>query len=252
MDKEIHLLINIMIKRYSLDVVISEFCDGIEVIESNDFYECIMRLVESENQREKVLQCKNQFDNIDATIIMPQKVNRAAYILLKNDLGLEFTIRKVIHELIHLVHRCIITRQMKLKDLYEIEENLNYMLFYYLDEFLTKKKEIIIYYDWFHKNQKIVDDNVYINTMAKKFELAKESSLDILDFMRKELFAIAETMAYCNIFSNMFPERFIEDHANISDISVIVSILEKFDSIDVFINNISELERVIDILEKNY
>ena len=87
--------------------------------------------------------------------------------------------------------------------------------------------------------------------MAKKFELAKESS-NILEFMRDELFAIAETMAYQQIFTTMFPENFIVNHANISDVSRIIEILCKFDSIDVFINNIDELKEVIDMIERNF
>ena len=240
-----------MIKRYGFDILISDFCDGIEVIEINEFYECIMKLVEREKQREKVRQCKDQFENIDATIIMPQNINRKAYILLKKDLSLESSIRKIIHEFIHLVHRCTITGKMKLGDLYEIEENQDYKLFYYLDEFLTKKKEIILYYDFLHKNKKIVDDNIYINTMAKKFDFAKES-LNILDFMRDELFAIAETMAYISIFPDIFPKHFIEKHADIHDISNIIEILDKFDSIEAFINDRFELKIVIDMLERSY
>lgn len=252
MDREVIILINIMIKRYSFDVLISEFCDGIEIIESNDFYESIIKLIEMESLRDKIIQCKEQFKNIDATIVMPQKIDRKAYIFLKTDLSLESSIRKIIHEFIHLVHRCIITKKMKSIDLYEIEENSEYKLFYYLDEFLTKKKEILIYYDWLHKNKKIVDDDVYINTMAKKFEFAKETSSNMIEFMRDELFAIAETMAYIIIFPGMFPKYFIENHANISNISRIIEILGKFDSIDVFINNIDELETVIDMIERNY
>ncbi len=252
MNQEVIILIDAMIKRYGFDELISEFCDGIEIIESNDFYGSIMKLIKIESQQDKIIQCKDQFEIIDATIIMPQKLNKKAYILLKKELSLESSIRKIIHEFIHLVHRCIITKKMKLTDLYEIEENQDYKLLYYLDEFLTKKKELIIYYDWLHKNQKIVDDNVYIDTMAKQFKFAKELSSNILEFMRDELFAIAETMAYISIFPDMFPEHFIEDHANISDISIILEILGKFDSIDAFINNTEELETVIDMIERNF
>ena len=158
-----------------------------------------------ESLRDKIIQCKEQFENIDATILMPQKIDRKAYIFLNTDLSLESSIRKIIHEFIHLVHRCIITEKMNLTNLYEIEENQDYKLLYYLDEFLTKKREIIIYYDWLHKNKKIVDDNVYIDTMAKQFKAAKELSSNILEFMRDELFAIAETMAYISIFPDLFP-----------------------------------------------
>lgn len=252
MNQEIIILMQTMIKQYGFESLIAEFCDGIEIIESNDFYESIMKLVETENLGAKITQCKKQFENIDATIVMPQKINRKAYILLKNDLDLESIFRKLIHECIHLVHRCIITKYMRLEDLYEIEEDTNYMLLYYLDEFLTKKKEIIIYYDWLHKNRKIVDDDVYINTMAKKFMLAKESSKDNLDFMRRMLFAIAETMAYISIFPDIFPEYFIEEHANIANIGRIIDILKSFESINVFIDNISELEIVMELIERNY
>ncbi|MBD5546977.1 MAG: hypothetical protein HDQ97_06210 [Lachnospiraceae bacterium] len=228
------------------------FCSEIEIIESDYFYDIIMQYTETEKQREKVMLCKDQFEYIDATVVMPQTINKKAYILLKSDLSLEASIRKTIHELIHLVHRCIITKKMMLSDLYEIEGHYDYKLFYYLDEFLTKKKELIIYYDLLHKNKKIVDDRVYIDTMAKKFKFAKELSSNNLEFMRDELFAIAETMAYISIFPDMFPEHFIEDHANISDISRIIEILGKFDSIDVFINDTDELKTVIDMIERNF
>ena len=78
-----------MIKRYGFDAFIADFCDGIEVIENNEFYECFVYLIETEYQREKIRQCRDQFDNIDATIIMPQNINRKAYILLKKELSLE-------------------------------------------------------------------------------------------------------------------------------------------------------------------
>lgn len=167
MKQEVVSLISVIIKRFGFENLISDFCDGIEIIEIDEFYECVMKLIETESQRNKIIQCENQFKNIDATIIMPQKINKKAYILLKTELSLESSIRKTIHEFIHLVHRCIITKKMKLSDLYAIEENKDYKLFYYLDEFLTKKKELIIYYDLLHKNQKIVDDNIYIITMEK-------------------------------------------------------------------------------------
>lgn len=244
-------VINMMLMKYNLYPFISEFCDKIEIIESDGFYDSIMQYTGTERQREKVMLCKEQFEYIDATILMPQTKNKTAYILLKTDLSLEASIRKTIHELIHLVHRCIITKKLTLPNLYEIEEQGDYKLFYYLDEFLTKKKEIIIYYDLLHKNKKIVDDDVYINTMAKKFELAKESS-NILEFMRDELFAIAETMAYQQIFTTIFPEDFIENRANISDINEIVHILGKFDSIDVFIDNTDKIETVINMIERNF
>jgi len=196
--------------------------------------------------------CRNQFQNIDATIIMPQRINKKAYILLKGDLGLENVIRKTIHEFVHLLHRCVITKNMNLHDLDEIEDNQDNKLYYYLDEFLTKKKELIIYYDLIFKNKKTVDEDVYINTMMKAFEYAKEPSLEILDFMRKELFALAETQAYITIFPNMFPENFIEDYANLSDIKLIIDILKGFDSIEVFTKNRCDLKVVVDMLEKNY
>ena len=242
-------VINMMLMKYNLYPFISEFCDKIEIIESDCFYDSIMQYTGTE--RQKIMLCKEQFEYIDATILMPQTKNKTAYILLKTDLSLEASIRKTIHELIHLVHRCIITKKLTLPNLYEIEEQGDYKLFYYFDEFLTKKKEIIIYYDLLHKNKKIVDDDVYINTMAKKFELAKESS-NILEFMRDELFAIAETMAYQQIFTTIFPEDFIENRANISDINEIVRILGKFDSIDVFINNTDKIETVINMIERNF
>lgn len=244
-------VINMMLMKYNLYPFISEFCDKIEIIESDCFYDSIMQYTGTEGQREKIMLCKEQFEYIDATILMPQTKNKTAYILLKTDLSLEASIRKTIHEMIHLVHRCIITKKLTLPNLYEIEEQGDYKLFYYFDEFLTKKKEIIIYYDLLHKNKKIVDDDVYINTMAKKFELAKESS-NILEFMRDELFAIAETMAYQQIFTTMFPEDFIENRANISDINEIVQILAKFDSIDIFIDNTDKIETVINMIERNF
>lgn len=245
-------VINMMLIKYNLYSLVTEFCNEIEIIESDYFYDSIMHYTETERQREKIMLCKDQFEYIDATVVLPQAINKKAYILLKPDLSLEASIRKTIHELIHLVHRCIIAKKMVLSDLYEIEEYYDYKLFYYLDEFLTKKKELITYYDLLHKNKKIVDDHVYIDTMSKKFKFAKALSSNILEFMRDELFVIAETMAYINIFPDMFPEHFIEDHANISDISRILEILCKFDSIDVFINNIDELETVIDMIEKNF
>ena len=244
-------VINMMLMKYNLYPFISEFCDKIEIIESDCFYDSIMQYTGTEGQREKIMLCKEQFEYIDATILMPQTKNKTAYILLKTDLSLEASIRKTIHEMIHLVHRCIITKKLTLPNLYEIEEQGDYKLFYYFDEFLTKKKEIIIYYDLLHKNKKIVHDDVYINTMAKKFELAKESS-NILEFMRDELFAIAETMAYQQIFTTMFPEDFIENRANISDINEIVQILGKFDSIDIFIDNTDKIETVINMIERNF
>lgn len=251
MDQEVAILVNIMIKRYGFDALISGFCDGINIVENDDFYECAIRLTESEKQRNKIMQCKEQFENIDATIIMPQKINKKVYILLKKDLSLESSIRKTIHEFIHLFHRCMITEKMKLVDLYEIEENRDYKLFYYLDEFLTKKKEIFIYYDLLHKNQKIVENEVYISTMAEKFKFARKS-MDIVSFMRDELFAIAETMAYSSIFPSMFPEYFVENHASMSNMGEIIEFCSKFDSIDVFINNRSELKMMIHLLEKNF
>ncbi|EOS46908.1 hypothetical protein V1226_09630 [Lachnospiraceae bacterium JLR.KK009] len=252
MDQEVIILLNVMIKRYGFDAFIADFCDGIEVIENNEFYECFVYLIETEYQREKIRQCRDQFDNIDATIIMPQNINRKAYILLKKELSLESSIRKAIHEFVHLVHRCIITKKMNLTNLYEIEENQEYKLFYYLDEFLTKKKELVIYYDLLHKNRKIVDDNIYIVTMAENFKFAQESSPGILEFMRNELFAIAETMAYISIFPDIFPNNFIEDQANIKDIGEIINILAKFDSIDAYVKNKIELEEVITMLERSY
>ncbi len=251
-NKEMSMaVINIMLIKYNLSSLLSEFCNEIEIIESENFCDSIVQFTVTEKQKEKVMLCKSQFEYIDATVVMPQTINEKVYILLKPNLPLEASIRKTIHELTHLVHRCTITKKMKLTDLYEIEKIREYKLFYYLDEFLTKKKEIIIYYDLLHKNNKIVDNDVYINTMAKKFELAKESS-NILEFMRDELFAIAETMAYQQIFTTMFPENFIVNHANISDVSRIIEILCKFDSIDVFINNIDELKEVIDMIERNF
>ena len=63
-----------------------------------------------------------------------------------------------------------------------------YKLFYYFDEFLTKKKEISIYYDLLHKNKKIVDDDVYINTMAKSLNLPKNRqifwNLCVMNYLR--------------------------------------------------------------------
>ena len=119
---------------------------------------------------------------------MPQTKNKTAYILLKTDLSLEASIRKIIHELIHLVHRCIITKNLTLPNLHEIEEQGDYKLFYYFDEFLTKKKEISIYYDLLHKNKKIVDDDVYINTMAKSLNLPKNRqifwNLCVMNYLR--------------------------------------------------------------------
>ena len=140
-------VINMMLMKYNLYPFISEFCDKIEIIESDCFYDSIMQYTGTEGQREKIMLCKEQFEYIDATILMPQTKNKTAYILLKTDLSLEASIRKTIHEMIHLVHRCIITKKLTLPNLYEIEEQGDYKLFYYFDEFLTKKKEIIIYYD---------------------------------------------------------------------------------------------------------
>lgn len=253
MDREICIkILDMMIKSYGFGTLIAEFCNGVEIIESNDFYEINMRLIENENQREKITQCRNQFEYIDATIIMPQRTNRKAYILFKENLGLEDIIRKTIHEFVHLLHRCVITKNMILNNLYEIEDNRNYKLFYYLDEFLTKKREIIIYYDLLYKNKKIVDEDVYINTMIKAFKFAKESSMNILDFMRNEIFTIAETMAYTNIFPDIFPEHFIENYANISEISTIVNVLKEINSIEVFEKNKNILKQVIDLLEMDY
>lgn len=244
-------IINMMLMKYNLYPFISEFCDKIEIIESDDFYGNIMQYTETESQKEKVVLCKRQFEYIDATVIMPQKINRTAYILLKTDLTLESTIRKTIHELIHFVHRCIITKKMMLSDLYEIEKHGDYKLFYYLDEFLTKKKELIIYYDLLHKNKKVVDDHVYIETMAEAFKPTKKSSLDFLGIMRDELFTIAETMAYISIFPGMFSEHFIENHSRMSDISDIMKILSSIEHIDFFITNKEELKSVISLIENN-
>lgn len=253
MNRQVSIeILDMMIKRYGFGTLIAEFCNGVEVIESNDFYENTMRITESENQREKIEQCRNQFEYIDATIIMPQRTNRKAYILFRENLGFEDVIRKTIHEFVHLIHRCAITKNMILNDLYEIEDNQDYKLFYYLDEFLTKKREITLYYDLLHKNKKVVDDDVYINTMIKAFKFAKESSKNILDFMRNEIFAIAETMTYTKIFPDIFPKHFIENYANISGIDKIVNILRQFDSIDVYVKNKSELEEVIAMLERSY
>ena len=210
-------IINMVLMKYNLYPFVSEFCDKIEIIESDDFYGNIMQYIEIESQKENVILCKRQFEYIDATVIMPQKINRTAYILLKTDLTLESSIRKTIHELIHLVHRCIITKKLMLSDLYEIEEHCDYKLFYYLDEFLTKKKELIIYYDLLHN----------------------------------ELFTIAETMAYINIFPGMFPEHFIEKHSSMSDISDIMKILSSIEHIDFFITNKEELKNVINLIENN-
>lgn len=244
-------VINMMLMKYNLSSLLFEFCDGIEIIENDDFYDIIIQYTEIESQREKARLCKKQFEYIDATIIMPQKINRTAYILLKTDLSLEASIRKTIHELVHLVHRCIITKKMALSDLYEIEEHSDYKLFYYLDEFLTKKKELIIYYDLLHKNKKIVDAHVYVETMAKAFKPTKESSLDFLGIMRNELFTIAETMAYISIFPGMFSEHFIEKHSSISDISEIMKVLRNIEHIDFFLTNREELKKVINLIENN-
>lgn len=103
-----------------------------------------------------------------------------------------------------------------------------------------------------HKNKKIVDDDVYINTMIKAFKFTKESSKNILDFMRNEISVISETMTYTIIFPDIFPEHFIENYANISDIDKIVNILRRFDSIDVYVKNKVELEEVITMLERSY
>lgn len=245
-------IINMMITKYDLGSLLSEFCDGIEVVENDDFYDVIMQYTEIECQKDKTRLCKQQFEYIDATVIMPQKINRMAYILLKMDLSLESSIRKTIHEMTHLVHRCIITKKMMLSDLYEIEENRDYKLLYYLDEFLTKKKELIIYYDLLLKNKKIVDDNTYIETMTETFELVKKSSSDSLNFMRNALFAIAETMAYISIFPDLFPEHFIEDISNMSNINNIIEILNGITQIDFFITHKTELKKVIKLLENNY
>jgi len=54
MDREISIkILDMMIKRYGFGTLISEFCNEVEVIESNDFYESNMQLIESENQRKK-------------------------------------------------------------------------------------------------------------------------------------------------------------------------------------------------------
>ena len=82
--------------------------------------------------------------------------------------------------------------------------------------------------------------------------LAKEASKNNLDFMRRVLFAIAETMAYISIFPDIFPEHFIEEHADIANIGCIIDILKSFESINVFIDNISELEIVMELIEINY
>lgn len=241
-----------MIKCYGLDDLISSFCDEIKVIESDDLYQCSLQYEKDKKQRKNIMQCKEQYEYIDATVIMPQQKDKKAYILLSSSCELVNSIRKTIHEFIHLYHRCFITKKMKLRNLYELEEYQDYKLFYYLDEFLTKKKEIILFYDFFCDNQRIEDKDKYISLMAKRLQNIKESSLDIKCFMREGLFAIAETMSYIEIFPDLFPNHFIESYTRISNIERIVKILESFTSIDVFIDNRDELREAITILENSY
>lgn len=243
-------MIEKMMERYGLSALISKFCDAIEVIECEDLYKCSLHYQEDEKQRIRKIQCSNQYEYIDATIIMPQQKDKNAYILLSN-CELVDPIRKTIHEFIHLYHRCFITKIMKLNNLYEIEDYQDYKYFYYLDEFLTKKKEIIVLYDFFYGLQKVADDNMYIDSLAGILQNMKKSSDDVC-FMREGLFAIAESIAYTSLFPEIFPENFIEDYANISDIDKIVNILKQFDSIDAYVKNKIELEEVITMLERSY
>lgn len=248
----LELMIEKMMECYGLEALISEFCDAVEVIESDDLYQCSLHYQQNEIQRKKIIQCRKQFEYIDATIILPYQKDKKAYILLSTSCELADSIRKTIHEFIHLYHRCFITKIMGLSNLYEIEEHQDYKLFYYLDEFLTKKKEIIVLYDFFYGNQKVEDDNEYISFLTEKLSNTKKSSQDIVCFMREELFVIAECIAYLSIFPEIFPENFIEVYLNISNINVIVNLLRQFDSIDIFIKNKNELEAVITMLERSY
>ena len=54
-------VINMMLMKYNLYPFISEFCDKIEITESDCFYDSIMRYTGTERQREKVMLCKEQF-----------------------------------------------------------------------------------------------------------------------------------------------------------------------------------------------
>ncbi|MCI9379186.1 MAG: hypothetical protein HFI06_11940 [Eubacterium sp.] len=245
------LMIEKIMERYGLCALISEFCDTVEVIECGDLYQCCLHYQENVKQRKKIVQCGKQYEYIDATIIMPQQKNKKAYILLSN-CELVDPIRKTIHEFIHLYHRCIITKKMKLNNLYEIEDYHDYKYFYFLDEFLTKKKEIIVLYDFFYGNQKVADDSRYINNLSEKLGVINEPSRDIMYYMRDGLFTLAECIAYMSIFPDIFPENFIEKNTNISDVDTMVNLLKRFDSIDVFIKNKTELEAVIKILERNF
>ena len=79
-------IINMVLMKYNLYPFVSEFCDKIEIIESDDFYGNIMQYIEIESQKENVILCKRQFEYIDAKVIMPQKINRTASLthLLQN------------------------------------------------------------------------------------------------------------------------------------------------------------------------
>jgi len=246
----LEIMIEKMMECYGLNALISKFCDTVEVVECEDLYKCSLHYQGNEKQLKKIKQCRKQFEYIDATIIMPQHRDEKAYILLSS-CELVAPIRKTIHEFIHLYHRCLITKIMKLNNLYEIEDYQDYKFFYYLDEFLTKKKEIIVLYDFFYADRKVADDNRYIDNLARKLQNIKKSSDDVC-FMREVLFAIAETIAYASLFPEIFPENFIENYVNISDINTIVNILRRFDSIDVYVKNKIELEEVITMLERSY
>ena len=228
------------------------YCDGVEVIETENIYEESLKLVESEEQENNIKKCKLQYANYNATVIMPQIINRTAYILLNVNLTLEEAIRKTIHEFVHLVHRCELAERMQFVDLYEIERSNDWEYYYYFDEFTTKKKELLIFYEVLYKNKKIADDNVYIESMKKTIIAAQNSQLDILQYMRNELSALAETIAYMKIFPDMFEDHFIEAVSKMRDIDKVVEILWDCDEINDFFVKQLEFKEVINILKSNW
>ena len=231
---------------------ISLYCDGIEVIETENIYEESLKLVDSEEHKNNIKECKRQYSNCNATVIMPQMINKTAYILLNVNLTFEEAIRKTIHEFLHLVHRCELAERMQFVDLYEIERSNDWEYFYYFDEFITKKKELLIFYEVIYKNKKIADDKVYTDTMKKKIIAAQNRQLDILQYMRSELFALAETMAYMKILPVMFEEHFIETVSKMRDIDRVVEILWDCDEINDFFVKQLEFKEVINILKSNW
>ena len=60
--------------KYNLSSLLSEFCNEIEIIESDNFCDSIMEYVVTEKQKEKIMLCKSQFEYIDATVVIPQTI----------------------------------------------------------------------------------------------------------------------------------------------------------------------------------